>query len=137
MNSFFKNPARLLLTIVLVTMGCGSADSDDANATLSVSMVNLIENGQDYDGKRVHVAGYLGVDMNLYLSKEHANAFDMESSIPISDTDRGDIESSPCVRSFVFIEGRLAETDTDLYTLVDVSSVIQSGREGQVCFHRE
>lgn len=137
MKSFFKDSARLLLMIVVFAMGCRSADSDDTNAALSVSMVNLIENVHNYGGKRVHVGGYLGVDMNLYLSKEHANAFDMKSSIPISDTDRGDIESSPCVRSFVFIEGRLAETDTDLYTLVDVSSVIQPGREGQVCLHRE
>lgn len=122
--------------VVMASSGCGIARGGFDEAAVSISIAELLGNERMYEGKRIHIAGYLGADMSLYLSKEHANAFDMESSFPISDTDDGGIEASSCLRSFVFLEARLEETDSDLFTLVDVSSVVQAGKGTQPCWSR-
>ena len=106
---------------VAVVCGVAAAGQDPA----SVSMVDLLANEERYVARVIEVVGYLHVDTSLYLTKEHAEAFDGLSAVLVSDTSEGDITSSPCIGSYVRVRGKLIETDPQSYVLVGVNQIFQ------------
>jgi hypothetical protein len=79
----------------------------DSQAVQDVSLVQLIANPRAWAGKRVSVQGYLAPLHALFLSREHAKAFDVNSSIPLVPW-LPEIDFDPfedCQDTWVMVEG--------------------------------
>lgn len=93
------------LAVGALLMACDSSDSD---ATRVVSLVGLLATPEKFIGEKVAVRGYLARHggLNLYLTSEHAAAYDSASSLIVLDpTEGAALTQSPCADSFVEIRG--------------------------------
>ena len=88
----------LIVLIGSLAGACGGAEtSDDA---VPVSVVQLVTNADDYAGKAVEVTGYLQKNptLQLFLSKDHGAARDIQSSVIVSDDTPCLLYTSPSPR---------------------------------------
>lgn len=99
-----------------------------------VSLVELLVNPVPYEGVRIQVMGYAddGINIQLYLTEDHANIRGYVSSIMIGDTGDGNIRYSDCLPGYVRIRGKFIKTIDNNYTITDVSSMYKP--DGSVCW---
>lgn len=109
----------------LLLLFSATAVSED-NGTLAVSLVQLIVGPQLYEGRVVQTMGHLDkAGMGLFLTRDYANAFDVTSSIAISDdTEDGLIVRGPCRDRLVLVEGRVANIPGRGWSLTAVSRIV-------------
>jgi hypothetical protein len=132
-----------LIAAATVLLGANSMSCEPAarEPVHPVSMVSILANAERYSGQQIAIFGYLNADWKLYLTRDHAAAFDLESSLHVSDTDSGDIASSGCMEKYVEIEAKLSVRERAPYTLVDVRRVrvpgMEPGKRGYDCYKAE
>jgi len=129
-----KTLAVLITILALSAPALGSGASKKGEGDVwAVSFVRLLVEPSKYEGRVLVVAGYLGKDMNFYLTKDHADAFDFTSSLLISDGNEGEIRHSTCTGSFVEITGEFVQFDPGMFGLRKISKVFQPSR-AKYCF---
>tara|TARA_R110002072_G_scaffold250191_1_gene409066 strand:- start:43 stop:462 length:420 start_codon:yes stop_codon:yes gene_type:complete len=124
---------RLLIAALGVLMiGCGkqtvsSADCEES-PTIAISMVELILNGQAYEGSCISATGYLSHhNPRLYLTKDHSLINDSLSSIYIVDrTEEGDVHQN-CGDNYVTVTGRLVAISKISVGIDEIKSVFKYG----------
>lgn len=126
-----------LLAIPLVAWVC-AAHSEDDEPVMSLSMVHLIVAPQTFVDRRVSLTGYLNMQANLllFLTKDHASVSDYASSITVGSPDNFDVFDSPCVDSYVNIQGKVFEVAGPGIVLGDISKIVHA-ESNVVCWTAE
>lgn len=121
---------RVLLTLIVaftvVKVAEPSVATSGEQERIAVSLVSLLATPERFEGKFVHVVGYLtsGPALHLYLSKEHAKIFDLPSSIFINDTSPGGtLTQSSCEGRFVRVRGVFGRYEGVQPAIVEVAQV--------------
>jgi hypothetical protein len=84
----------------------------DAKPTCAVSLAQLLVDPTSLMGSKVLVQGYLSHNLELFLSREHAEAYDYMSAIRVIDpSDEGVVTRSHCAGQWVTVEAVLDSTD--------------------------
>jgi hypothetical protein len=86
-------------------------------------------------GARVRV-DRAGAGLTLYLTKDHAKAFDKESAIQLSDTSEGANTYSRCLNSYVDVVGRVVKIESNSYTLAQIKSIFNPSA-GNFCYQSD
>ena len=109
---------RLMRTAILATVvatcffAVSTATGDRLKAPFDVetSILHLITRPQDFDGMRLHTAGYLakhrGRNMRLYLSEDYAKLKDMHSAILVENGGAESLRANRCLDQYVWIIGK-------------------------------
>ena len=101
---------KCLITVVCYLVAAvAQAQGGSAQMPIRVSLIELVTNAEKYDGKRIAVYGYLArhVDLDLFVTKEHAQGRDFRSAIAVADTDNMDVYESGCLETYVVLTGKL------------------------------
>lgn len=90
--------------LLVANSACGPREPDDARGVESaVPLVRLLADEQAYRGSEVTTFGYLSRGLtayHLFLTSDHAQNMDLESSIQVQ------IVTADCLGSYVFVTGR-------------------------------
>ena len=106
-------------------------------ADVVTSLVMLLTNPAGYDGKVVEVVGYLerDVGLTLYLTRDHARAWDIASAISIEQLD-----ASPgkCAGAYVRVIGRFGQSEYGDFLILQTLSIDRLTKSGQYeqCWER-
>lgn len=101
---------------------------DATDRLISVSLVRLLVDPEEFIGQRVAAIGYLafGGSLRLFLTKDHSEVFDITSSIRVADdTEDASLSQSSCLDHYVYLEGTLFVVEGAL-AVVDIERVLQS-----------
>ena len=131
-------PWGVLIVLIgaLATACSGAENSDDV---VLVSMVQLLTNPDDYAGKAVEVTGYLQKNptLQLFLSKDHGAARDIQSSVIVSDdTPGGSLTQSGCLDQYVKVTGTFNRLEGVAWHIKRVQK-IRKADTGHMCWKRE
>ena len=131
-------PWGVLIVLIgaLATACSGAENSDDV---VLVSMVQLLTNPDDYAGKAVEVTGYLQKNptLQLFLSKDHGAARDIQSSVIVSDdTEDGSLTQSGCLDQYIKVTGTLDRLMGAAWAVVRVQEV-RDAETAEMCWKRE
>ena len=91
-----------------INQGCS-----DNSAAWIASMTVLLVNPDEFIGQCIKVYGYFesGLNLHLFLTKEHAHISDYASSIRLADqTKNGELITSSCNEHYVSVIGKLDKT---------------------------
>ena len=91
-----------------------------------VSLIELLAVPEKFNGKEISVIGYLNgtITFDLYLSRDHANILDRESSIEIIDnTPDGSLIQSSCASNYVQVKGTFKKRADSMYVIAYIKSV--------------
>lgn len=102
--------------------GENSAEAQDGSLTYYTSMVNLLVQPANFEGKKISLVGYLARNDSpfVYLSREHALLNDISSGFPVY------VESlsvSECMNRFVRVTGRLISDSPNEFAIADIENV--------------
>jgi hypothetical protein len=97
-----------------------------------VPMVKLLVTPTALDGKRVRVVGYLGPDMRLYLTKEHALQLDFESALFVADAPDGSISKSACLGGWVELTAEVVQFDPGAFGLAHVVEISRPAAKNEL-----
>ena len=127
----------ILIRIVPI-LGAISACAVASPNTVNVSMAELIMDPAPYVGQTVAVTGYFKrhANLHLFLTDDHAEILDFESSILLSDTDEGDLHQLDCLERHVRVVGMLIAHSHGSYAIVDIQRIDDPGAE-EVCWERK
>ena len=120
---FLKRFSTLVVGALLIA--CNPSGSD---ARRVVSLVGLLATPEQFIGEKVAVRGYLTRHggLTLYLTSEHAAAYDVASSVIVLDpTQEATLSQSTCADSFVEIRGTFGIGFRMGTVIRDVESVFQ------------
>lgn len=99
-------------------------------------LVRLIVHPELFVGARVQVIGYLEdtVNLEIFLTKDHAIMRDYASSILVNDTDTGEITFSECTSKYVEITGDFERTEDNNFIITNVTKI--QTEEYKICWKR-
>lgn len=121
---------RIVPVLITVT-ACATALPN----TINVSMAELIMDPAPYVGQTISVKGYFKrhANLRLFLTDDHARILDFESSILLSDTDKGDLHRLDCLEKYVKLVGTIAAHTPSSYAIVHIQR-IDNLDSGEVCW---
>lgn len=139
-NIRWRSFPSLVFFLVVLASPSGGEEGNEA-PTFRVSMVSLLASPASHAGDWVDVFGFLRSDWALYLTKDHADSRDVDSSITVSDVDTGTIAKSGCMDRYVRIQAKLRVRAHAPTTLSDVRSVFVAPTEdapnGYYCYRAD
>ena len=123
---------RALVFFVCLS-GCGCYE-ETKKSYPNIALLKLLSNSKKYDGHLVEVSGYvkLDVELRLYLTGEHAEALDFESSIILALEDEIVYQYFLCNESFVSVTGIFY--DSLPYSIISGISELVEMPERTNCF---
>ena len=94
-------------------------------APISVTLVDLLANIEEYSGKEVSVMGYFAAHANLTLfeSKAHAESRAYLSSLVVGDYDQMELHRSKCIDTMVELTGEIAPGSANNFILIGVTRI--------------
>lgn len=104
--------ARMLVSmcLVIVISACQSVSEDRESWLINTSLVTLLANPSEYDNIHVETTGFLAYegDPVVFLTRDHAKAYDIASGIPLSVPDEKlkSLKNSSCYDKYVRVIGR-------------------------------
>ena len=114
--------ASAILLITLALTSCNGSTASGEGSAYAVSLVQLLSNPSDFDGRRVLVRGYADHGgTRLYLTREHAWIRDVESAVLLS----GLAGAKGCYPGHLAIEGTFTQIEGPLYGLVRPERVLR------------
>jgi len=105
---------------------------------IAAPFVRILTNPAEFIDKRVRVVGYLtfSPSLALYLTRDHAEFHDVESSVPVHDGSKdGSLTSSSCLNHYVQLTGTVRKRSDIKVELVDVEKVLRLD-EPSICWAR-
>ncbi len=107
-------------------------------AISSVSLVELLTNGNVFEGKDVQVFGYFddSADARLYLTDDHALGGDTVSSIPVLLSAGHESEILKCKDGYFFLQGHVEITADGMMILTDIRKII-SASDSAICYQKK
>jgi len=124
-----RNPTRsvfaevlLILFWILLGSACAAKENLDPR---KITLVDLLATPQDFVGQTVSVVGYLAAHANLelFLTKEHADARDYVSSIVVGDYDDLPLRHSKCQGEMVEVTGVIIPGTARNFVIGNVSRI--------------
>jgi hypothetical protein len=98
-----------VVTTCFFAVSSATGDGIQAPFDLETSILHLITRPQDFDGMRLHTAGYLakhrGANMRLYLSEDYAKLKDPHSGILVENEGAESLRANECLDQYVWIIG--------------------------------
>jgi hypothetical protein len=113
--------------MLLAISMAGAEELDQDNRMTVVSIVQVLVQATDFADRRVRVTGYLvytGAGLNLFLTKDHSDVFDLASSLRVlDDTKDASLSQSRCLDRYVSVEGRIRKFEGIAWVIADVERV--------------
>lgn len=130
-----------LFVFAAASSSCGESDLDSPRNTTTeyVSLVQLLNSPGEFEDAIIDVTGYLQFDSNLrlYLTRDHAEAVDIRSSIQvIDDSSVGSLIHSECTGMYVRMKGKLYSPVHANFIIIDVQEVVLPD-DSSTCWMRE
>jgi hypothetical protein len=114
----------LALAAILVNGSIAAADR-----LIPVSLVQLLVAPDEFIGQSVVVTGYLtygASGLNLFLTKDHSEVFDLASSVRVlDDSEDASLSQSTCLDHYVELEGTALELEDVALALGDIQRARQ------------
>lgn len=99
-----------------------------------VPLVGLLTNPERFDGSLVRAMGFLKYDgqLRLYLTRDHAEIGDRQSSVVVVDTtDDASLTESSCALKYVSVTARFRRFPDRSFGLIDVHDVFDRDSQEQ------
>jgi hypothetical protein len=139
----------LVLLVLLIVSGSSapSASEPAAAEEIGVSLVRLLATPARYEGAVIDVTGYLDERGLLFLTKDHAEVFDLETAIRFADPTKEGHILQHCVGTYARVvgtfgrrkDGPVREDDPSFYVLDRLRRVttIKKGLETSTCWQAD
>lgn len=97
-----------VFAILVLSVGYSLSHASAPEKVAQCSLIRLIGNPAELDGRMVQVSGYLAEaqGLHLFLTHEYAEAYDRMSAIQVRETFDAKLIQSDCHPAFVTLQGR-------------------------------
>ena len=99
----------LVFSLLVIVSSNPERGAAGQQAEAVASLLTLLANPAELDGKVIEVVGYLSHDvgLTLYLTRDHAKAYDIASAIAIEEPDAS---LEKCAGAYVRVVGRFGRS---------------------------
>ena len=136
-TAMFRSAIALCFISILSFIGCSPHSSNaEEPADIVVSMVALLANPAEAEGRVIQVSGYLqhDVGLKLYLTRDHAEIADAVSAIAVQMPDASVVA---CAGAYAMVVGKFGRSEFGGYEILETWRISRWDPELERCWTRK